>query len=118
MGTLPTHSYILLVFRWRVTHAHLAMNVQLDKALNRVSSDNKENVLVAFSEVLDGNDLLLKFDHIPVAVMALTRNRESIARAAAACVATYERMMKTYSVIPTAAILESILATTPEGTLP
>lgn len=85
--------------------------VQLDKALNRPTSDRNDAILSAMKEVSDANQYLIKLEHLPTAVLALARNRQSLARANSHCSNTYDRMMKTHSVLPNVSAVESILVT-------
>jgi hypothetical protein len=65
-------------------------------------------------EVIKANQYLVQMEHLPAAVMALTRNRQSLARAGSHCSSTYDRMLKAHSVMPGSDTVESILNTPPE----
>lgn len=66
-------------------------------------------------ETLDANAFLTKLDHLPMAVMALNRNRESLARATATCSNRFDRVLKAHAAVPSAAVVEELLAAPPKG---
>lgn len=90
---------------------------QLDKSLNRPGGDRNEDLMNAMRETLDSNAFLIKLDHLPTAVMALARNRESLARATATCSNRFDRVMKAHAVVPSAAVVDELLAAPPTGML-
>lgn len=92
--------------------------LQLDKAINRPGVDRNEEMMNAMRETLDANAFLTKLDHLPMAVMALGRNRESLARATATCSNKFDRMMKAHAVVPSGGVVEELLASPPKGSLP
>lgn len=93
----------------------LYVQLQLDKAINRPGADRNEEMMTAMRETLDANAFLMKLDHLPMAVMALTRNRESLARATATCSNKFDRMMKAHAVVPSSGVVEELLAAPPKG---
>lgn len=92
--------------------------VQLDKAINRPGGDRNEELMSAMRETLDANAFLCKLDHLPMAVMAVTRNRESLARATATCSNRFDRVMKAHAAVPSGAVVEELLAAPPKGMPP
>ena len=91
------------------------ISMQLEKALNRPTSDRNDAILSAMKEVSDANQYLIKLEHLPTAINALARNRQSLARAVSHCSSTYDRTMKTCSLVPNAATVENVLSSPPES---
>lgn len=90
--------------------------MQLDRAATRAATDTKlAELLAAVEETTQVNQFLLQFDNMEIAVKSLATNRESMAHAADALARVFDRIIKANTTIPTAALLEQVLAKPPAG---
>ena len=90
--------------------------MQLDRTASRAATDTKlAELLAAVEETTQVNQFLLQFDSMEIAIASLAHNRESMAHAADALARVFDRIIKANTTIPTAALLEDVLAKSPAG---